>query len=378
MSRRRVAIHLTSTGGFYGAERVIVELAAYLRGQGWDSHVVALEGAGAAEVVKRATEEGVSAEAFASGGRLDLLSMVRRLRSLLQRYPRAVVHSHGYKPDILLSLLRVPRRLICLSTCHGWYSVSRKQRLIERLNKRAVRGFDRVIAVSEVIERDLIDHGVVAQKVSFVRNGIGALSACADARARVREEMRTAAEDRVVVQIGRLGYPKRNELLLEAVGLLPAPLLPHVWLVGEGEDEPMLMELVRQRGWQNRVRFCGYRDDIPDVLAAADVMAVTSDTEGMPITILEAMAMRCAVVSTRVGAIPRVLQDGTDAWLVPPGNTAALATALAEALGRPEETKARAERAYQHYRRGYSRDSMGSQYLEIYESVWARRGWDAT
>ena len=165
MSKRRVAIHLTSTGGFYGAERVIIELATYLRDQGWDSHVVALEGAGAAEIVKRAAGEGVSAEAFVSSGRLDLLSMVRRVRSLLQRYPRAVVHSHGYKPDILLSLLRVPSRLICLSTCHGWYSRSRKERLLERLNKRAVRGFDRVIAVSEKIERELKDNGVPAQKI---------------------------------------------------------------------------------------------------------------------------------------------------------------------------------------------------------------------
>jgi len=377
MSKRRVAIHLTSTGGFYGAERVIIELATYLRDQGWDSHVVALEGAGAAEIVKRAAGEGVSAEAFVSSGRLDLLSMVRRVRSLLQRYPRAVVHSHGYKPDILLSLLRVPSRLICLSTCHGWYSRSRKERLLERLNKRAVRGFDRVIAVSEKIERELKDNGVPAQKIAFVRNGIAALRAGTNARARLRAEMGIAAETPVIVQIGRLGYPKRNELLLEAVALLPAPLLPHVWLVGEGEHKTMLMDLARQRGLHARVHFCGYRNDIPEILAAADVMAVTSDTEGMPITILESMAMRCAVVSTKVGAIPHVLRDGRDAWLVTPGSAAAVAAALAEALGHPEAAKARAESAYQQYRREYSRDSMGSRYLEIYESVWARRGWGA-
>lgn len=378
MSKRRVAIHLTSTGGFYGAERVIVELASYLRDREWDSHVVALEGAGAGQIVNRAVEAGVSAEAFVSSGRLDLLSIVKRLRSLLRRYPHAVVHSHGYKPDILLSLLRVPSRLICLSTCHGWYSRSRKERLLEMLNKRAVRGFDRVIAVSEVIERELIDHGVGVQRVSLVRNGIGALRASADARARIRHEMRVGAEEQAIVQIGRLGYPKRNDLLLEAVSSLPAALLPHIWLVGEGEHESMLRDLARQRGLEARVRFCGYRNDIPDILSAADVMAVTSDTEGMPITVLEAMAMRCAVVSTTVGAIPRVLRDRTDAWLVPPGDSAALASALAEALGRPGIAKARAESAYQQYRREYSRDSMGSRYLEIYESVWARRGWGST
>lgn len=377
MSNRRAAIHLSSTGGFYGAERALVELATYLRDHGWDSHVVALEGAGAAELVERAADQGVSAEAFVSSGRLDLLPMMKRLGSLLRRYPRAVVHSHGYKPDILLSFLGVPSRLICLATCHGWYSMSRKERLLEMLDKRAVRRFDRVIAVSEVIERDLIDNGVSPQKVAFVRNGIGALQASVGARARVREEMGATAGERVIVQIGRLGYPKRNELLLEAAASLPGALGAQIWLVGEGEDESKLKDLARQRGLDARVRFCGYRKDVADILAASDVLAVTSDTEGMPITILEAMAMRCAVVATRVGAIPRVLRDGCDAWLVTPGNPVALAAALAEALGRPEMAKSRAESAYQQYRREYSRESMGSHYLEIYETAWARRGWEA-
>ena len=105
VTRARTAIQLVSTGGLYGAERALLELASYLNDQGWDSHVVALEGQGATQVVDRARASGLAAEAFVPTGRLALLPMVKRLRQLLSRYPRAIVHSHGYKPDILLSVL---------------------------------------------------------------------------------------------------------------------------------------------------------------------------------------------------------------------------------------------------------------------------------
>jgi len=375
MSEPRVAIQLTSTGGFYGAERTLVELAAYLRDQGWISHVVALEGAGAAETVQQATAQGLTAEAFVPTGRLGIVPLLGRLRSLLRRYPRAVVHSHGYKPDILLALLRVPRRLICVATCHGWYSRSRKEQILEALDKRSVRSFDHVIGVSDKITRELKENGVAARKVSLVPNGISAPRATPEARTRIRAEMGISAEDCAIVQIGRLGYPKRNDLLLEAVATLAHPLSPHVWLVGEGNDKSMLMDLARERGLLDRVRFCGYRTDVPDFLAAADLLAVTSDTEGLPITILEAMASHCPVVSTTVGAIAQVLKDGRNGWLVPPGDRAPLARALAEALGQPDLARSRAENAYREYVRAYSRDSMGARYLAIYEAAWARRGW---
>jgi len=375
MTRQRVAIQLTSTGGFYGAERILLELASFLRDRGWESHVVALEGPGAAEIVRRATAERLNVEAFVPSGRLGFISMIRRLRSMLQRYPRAVVHSHGYKPDILLSLMQVPLRMPCVATCHGWYSRSRKQKMLEALDKRAVRGFDHVVAVSEVIERDLTESGVPAGKVSLIMNGINALQPSEDARARIRAEMGLTAGERVIVQIGRIGYPKRNELLVEGVAALPQLLSPHVWFIGEGDQQPAVMDLARQRGLQDRVRFCGYRSDIADILAAADLLAVTSDTEGLPITILEAMSMYCPVVSTSVGGIPHVLKDGRDAWFVPPGDTVALTRTLEEVLSKPELARQRAENAHREYVRAHSRESMGLKYQEIYEEALKLRHW---
>jgi glycosyltransferase involved in cell wall biosynthesis len=375
MTRPRVAIQLISTGGIYGAERVLLELAGYAHDQGWHSHVVALEGRGAGDLANLATAKGLQAEAFVATGRLAFLPMAARLRQLLRRYPRAIVHSHNYKPDTLLALLRTPTRLACLATCHSSYRDSRKLRVLGALDKRALRRFDRVVGVSGEILRELVESGVPREKVALIHNGIAAPSATADARVKIRAEFGVPDSARLIVQIGRLVQLKRNDLLLDALSKLAAAPDAHVLLVGEGDQRQALIDLALRRGVAQRVHFCGYRADIGEILAAADVLAMTSDFEGMPIVILEAMAMRCPIVSTSVGAVPDVLRDGQDAWLVPTNDVAGLTHALGEALGHPEVARARAARAYSNFLSHHSLESMGARYLEIYERAWAIRGW---
>ena len=375
LTRTRAAIQLVSTGGVYGAERALLELASYIKDQGWDSHVVALEGAGATQLVERAHALGLAAEAFVPIGRLALLPMMKRMRQLLARYPRAIVHSHGYKPDILLSVLGTPRLLPCLATCHNWISETLQMRLLEALDKRVLRGFDHVVAVSGEVSQQLIISGVAAQKVSLIKNGISAPTVANDARQSIRAEFDVPMSAKLIVQIGRLARSKRIDLLLAAVASLPPSMDIHVLLVGDGDQAQSLVELVRGQRLERRVHFCGYRSDIAHILAAADLLALTSDKEGLPIVILEAMAMRCPIVATRVGEISQVLHDQQDAWLVPRGDVGALTAAIREVLTRPEMAEARATKAYAEFVRQYSRDSMGARYLDIYEQAWTLRGW---
>ncbi len=375
MSKRPAAIQLTSTGGFYGAERTLVELATYLRDQGWDSHVVALEGAGATELVRRAGAQRLSAEAFVRSGRLGFMSMVRRLRSLLERYPRAVVHSHGYKPDLLLALPGVASGLARVATCHSWYSETTKLRVLEMTDKRVLRRFDHVVAVSPEIRSDLLSSGVAAAKVSFINNGISAPQVEANARMATRAEFGVPEDAPLLVQIGRLARSKRNDLLLSALTRLSSAPGARLLLVGDGELRGQLEAEVGRLGLGGRVVFCGYRNDIPRFLAAADALVLSSDKEGLPIIILEAMALRCPIIATDVGAIAATLRNGLDAWIVPPDDPIALGHALEQATGNLAEAGRRAASAYARYRDTYSREVMGRQYLDIYERVCKARRW---
>src|ERR1700733_4154416 len=220
MAERRVAIQLISTGGVYGAERMLLELASYLAERGWDSRVVALEGRGATDLIRRAQALGLEAEAFVPSGRLAFGPLLRRTRQMLARHPRAIVPSHGYKPDIVLSILNVPQRLACLSTCHSWYRETLQLRLLEAIDKRVLRGFEHVAAVSGEIFDELARHGIAPQRLSLITNGISTPRASADARKQIRELLALPPDAKLVVQIGRLTRSKRNDLLIAAAAKL--------------------------------------------------------------------------------------------------------------------------------------------------------------
>ena len=371
---RRVAIQLTSTGGFYGAERALLELAGYLSERGWDSHILALEGRGAPELVRRAGECGIGASAL-GGERVGFGRLLRKLRSTLARYPQAIVHAHGYKPDILLAALGVPRRLACLATCHTWYSDTVKMRLVERLDKRLLRGFDHVVAVSDEIRADVVASGVPANKVTTIDNGISVPTRDPAARDSVRAEFAVAGDEQLLVQIGRLARSKRSDLLLEAVARLPQAARIRILLVGEGGERQALLERARELGLGERVTFCGYRTDAHRILSAADLFVLSSNKEGLPIVLLEAMALACPIVTTAVGAIPGVLRQDESAWIVPAEDAAALARAIDEALTNPKLAADRAARAKADFLARFPRDVMGRRYLDLYEHAWRARGW---
>lgn len=374
MDRRPVAIQLISTGGFYGAERTLLELATYLRDQGWDSRIVALEGDGATELVNRAAKQGIQGEAYVPTGRLGFLPMLRRLRATLEQEPRALVHSHGYKPDLLLAALGVPRRLACFATCHSWYSTTMKMKAFEYLDKRALRRFDHVAAVSDEIYCDLLATGMPANRLSKINNGIAIPKVDAEKRSAIRQEWNLAPDEKLVVQIGRLADSKRNAVLLKALATLPKHLKTKVVLVGDGEERAALSAFSHSLGIEDRVIFAGYRQDAVAIMAAADVLAVTSNKEGLPIVLLEAMAIGCPIIATAVGAIPEVLSPDS-AWIIPVDDELALVRALNEVLGDLSSAAARAAAAKSVFLKSYARDVMGRHYLNLYECARRARGW---
>jgi glycosyltransferase involved in cell wall biosynthesis len=366
----KAALQLVSTGGMYGAERVLLELANYVQSHGWQSHVVAIDGGGADAVVSAARVRGLEATQL-SAGATSVASQARAMAQYVEAHDIDVVHSHGYKPSVLMSVMAQTRARVRIATCHGWLRGSAKLRLYEYLEKRALRGFDAVVAVSPEIRAKLARAGVQTDRLHLIANGLDATAPRPFARASVRRELGIPDQCCLLVCIGRLDAAKGNSLLLRAVAKLPADCRDwSLAIVGDGAEREHLPALARQLGLSPRVTFLGYRSDIADMLAAADVFVLPSLMEGLPMVLLEAMAATRAIVATTVGAIPDVVADDAQALLVAPGDVDGLVTAVGRFLADPELRARLGGAAAQRHQTSFSRAVMGRLYLDLYEGLY--------
>ena len=129
------------------------------------------------------------------------------------------------------------------------------------------------------------------------------------------------------VHIGRLEPGKRVDAAIRALPALTSEIVLH--LIGDGPERFNLESLARTIGVADRVVFHGVRRDVPSILPAMDVLVMPSESEGLPLVILEAMACGVTVIASRVGGIPEIVHDGRTGLLIPPGDAQALAVALA-------------------------------------------------
>jgi len=362
-------VQIISSGGLYGAERVMLELAEYLASRGLGSSAIILESPGATDVATELKRAGLPVE-IVDGSPLSLAAKVRRN---IQRNGVHVVHSHGYRPDVCLALARLGPDVLKVATCHTWYRESWKLKLYEVMDKAALRTFNKVVAVSPELESEILRSGVAGSKVSFIQNGMDFDRPAEGNRIAIRNALGVHDDEVLLLRVGRLAAAKGNDVLLDALAKLPAGRRWKLVFAGDGEERERLAAHVKTRNLDDRVVFAGFRKDIRELLTAADLFVIPSLKEGLPMVLLEAMALSCPVITTSVGAIPNVITDGKDGLLVPPGDAGALRAAIAALLMDPDLGKSLAENAYQRYLERHSRSAMGEQYLALYESVLQRQ-----
>ncbi|MBE0565471.1 MAG: glycosyltransferase [Krumholzibacteria bacterium] len=262
---------------------------------------------------------------------LDLWAIAQWLR----REHALVVHTHLYGAAFwgrLAGMLAgVP---VLMTTEHG--QETWKGRLHIAADRWLTKRTWRHIAVSkDVLEIRRRRERVAADKIVLVPNGvpIPKLEDAREARVRCRAGLGIAPDRPVVGSVGRMTGEKAYHDLLAAVDLLRRQVPDICWLqVGEGRLRDELAADVMRRGLQDHVVMAGRRDDVGDLLAVMDVWAMSSVREGLPVSLLEAMASARPIVATRVGGIPDAVTDGESALLVPPADPPALAAAIGRLL----------------------------------------------
>jgi glycosyltransferase involved in cell wall biosynthesis len=272
----------------------------------------------------------------------------------------ALVHTHAAKGGTLgrvAIMLAFPRRRpAVVHTFHGHsltgYFSSRTARLYARIERFLARRTDVLIAVSEEVRDDLVGLGVAPQEqFEVVRLGLD-LSTFADdgdrdaRRQAVRGAWGVGDDEDVVTLVARLVPIKRVDRFLETAALLRDRPNTRFVIVGDGELRAELEVSEPARALGDRLVWAGFRRDMPDVCFASDVVVLTSDNEGTPVSLIEAQAARTPVVSTNVGGVRSVVLDGETGYLA--DEPADLAEHIRSLLDDPERAAAMAARGREH------------------------------
>jgi glycosyltransferase involved in cell wall biosynthesis len=335
------------------AERFDVVVAAHGEGPLRD----AVQRAGARYVALRHVNRALGAR--------DALGLIELL-ALLRRERPAILHANSSKAGILgrvaAALTRVPVRVF---TAHGWAFGARTGRsaALYRWADRLARPLTTaVVCVSESERRAGLAAGTCDPARTWViHNGV-ALDGVAPAP--------LAGVPPVIVSVGRLAAPKDPLTLVAALARLPAGAFRAV-LVGGGPQHADVAAAVRRAGLDDAVELIGNRDDVPALLAVADLFVLASRSEGLPMSVLEAMAAGLPVVASAVGGVAEAVVDGETGLLVPPGDAKALADSIGRVLADPQLRRAMGSagraRAAAHFELGRFRAA----HVALYERALA-------
>lgn len=288
------------------------------------------------------------------------------IRDLCRRYHPAIVHTHGFRPDVLDAPVARRMGVPTVTTVHGFTGGGWKVGIYERIQRFAFRWFDAVVAVSRPLAKELAASGVPTERIHTVPNAYAPTLDPTD-RAAARRKLAIPQDGFVVGWVGRLSSEKGPDVLIDALAHL-ADIPMRVSLVGDGPARAALGARAAALGVAERITWHGVVRDAASLFRAFDVFVLSSRTEGSPIVLFEAMAAGVPVVASDVGGVPDTLSRG-EASLVPPENPRALADAIRDVHGNRERAAARADAARQRLVAQFSVEPWLARYDALYRQI---------
>ncbi len=327
-TRQRAAIlQLIETGGAGGAETVLLGLSRHLSLRGYR----VLAGVGRrAWLAQNLQAAGIAVNVIRRGRRLDW-RLVPQIVAIIRRERVNLVHAHLFTMNLNACVAARLARVPFIATYHGLGDLQGERR---RLATRVIgRLASRVVAVSDFLRGELVNAcGVAASRVATIHNGIGLdlfRSSNGSQRRAMREEL-GVADAWVIGAVGGLRPVKGHRFLLEAMaGLAESAPNARLLVVGDGPLREGLEARAAALGIAERVRFLGFRNDVPRILGALDCFVLPSLSEGLSIVTIEAMAAGLPVVVTASGGPRDLVEHGSTGLVVPPGDPFALSAAMA-------------------------------------------------
>jgi len=367
-------LHMIDSGGLYGAENMLLGLVEEQLKSGLQPLILSAgtPHEGEKPLEAEARRRGLPILAYRMkaglnlGGGLDILK-------LAHREGFDILHSHGYKFNILIGIFpRLIRRIPMLATLHGYVGAPRfsRLRLYDMVERFLLCRMDGVVFVSSSIRKRPLLKRMRLKREFVIHNGINIAEvlrqSVGNGVAALREIFPSYSEDCIYLgAIGRLSEEKGFDLLLDSFARLSTvhPGL-RLAIIGEGPMRSMLEARIGELGLANKVRLPGFVNPASRLMKALNGVVISSYSEGLPMTLLEACVLEKPIVSTRVGSISEVLTDYPCAALVRPGDVEGLVRAIESLILSGEDRCLPLPEAFIER---YSSATMAENYTSVYK-----------
>lgn len=306
-----------------------------------------------------------------------VLTMFLKTLVIARRLRPDVIHAHWILPQGLVALiigfiLKIP----VITTAHGADAFGLNNRFLTFLKRLVIRHSDAWTSNTDTTAASFTDTTLRAN-YRKVPMGVDVIKFSQGNPSSLRTMV--AESKTVILFVGRLVKKKGVDSLIKAFSLLPSPIKNDaiLWIIGDGDQQSLLVNLTRSLGIQNSVSFLGQidNDSLPDYYAAADLFVGPStttdygDTEGQGIVFAEAAASRLCVLATNSGGIPEVIVSGKTGILVPPDNIFELSSQMARLLSDKELRDTLANNAFRNVSNKFSWNIIADQFRDLYISV---------
>lgn len=335
MSPPKVILHtrvVTGAGG--GPEKTILNSPRFLNGPRW--HVLCAymrhpADTGFALLEKRAAQWNAELVAIDDHGPLDR-GVFTRFADLCERVKPDIWHGHDYKSNLIGLWLKKRFGFALVTTAHGWVKHTWKTPLYHAIDRYCLKRMDAVIGVSEDLAERCRKFGTPSERVHFIPNAIDTEEyKRRRSPAEAKQDFGLPSESISLCAVGRLSEEKGFHLLLPAVKrLVDAGHNLHLLIAGEGDQHERLTRLTNELGLADRVRLLGLIADPRPLYEASDGFVLSSLREGLPNVVLEAMALECPLVATRINGVPGLVTSSENGLVIEPGSIDELVVGLTQ------------------------------------------------
>lgn len=352
--------------GFYGAERWVLALINN------SDHTLVRHDLAVTdepeeqdlEILNQFSKDAGTSHRIKMNSRFDL-SAVGKLIDIIKSRKIDIIHTHGYKSDILGFIAAKKTGIKCISTPHGFGEpTSFKLKLFIKLGTILLRYFDQVVPLSKQLEDEVYAFGVKKNKVSYIQNGVDLTEV---EKYRITKQTKQAEDKKIIGFIGQV-IPRKNVKDLLDIFEATHKKIPNTVLqvLGDGESRDEMEQYAHTLNSKDAIQFLGFRHDRMEYLKQFDIFAMTSRDEGIPRCLMEAMGMELAVAAYDIPGIDQLVTHNKTGWLAKFGDKETLTKYWIEILSDEKKSSDIAKQAKNFVDEKFSGKRMSKEYLALY------------